>query len=253
MFYNTLVILAVLVAANNKVDIILDAGSRGCVPLPTCPEYTTIHSLDRGGQSRVFLADMLGEQVVIKHFRGVTSYESEKSALECLPRLEHMVQAKCAIPDEHSLALEYVDGNELSRRNFNVHILWQLTSTLEAIHKAGYVHGDLKPNNILVAASRRAVIIDFGLSRPIEELRGRFGTPPFMAPEMSKNGGKNLNESIDWYSLGKIITTLGPQNRQPGVLLMDFVSKLLEPNPKRRKQLCRDLSNHGLFLTPSIM
>jgi serine/threonine protein kinase len=78
---------------------------------------------------------------------------------------------------------------------------------LAAIHQNGFVHCDLKPENVLVGLSpdRETIIsvkiIDFGLSKPIDEIKhSTAGTPDYMAPEVARQTEKDF--SLDIWSVG---------------------------------------------------
>lgn len=84
--------------------------------------------------------------------------------------------------------------------------LRQLASGLSALHAAGKLHRDVKPANILVTASARVVLLDFGLSRDAaeDEERGMLvGTPQYMSPEQLR--GQDVGPASDWYSVGVIL------------------------------------------------
>ncbi|MEW2128808.1 protein kinase domain-containing protein [Streptomyces sp. NPDC005435] len=83
-----------------------------------------------------------------------------------------------------------------------------LAEALRDIHRAGVVHRDLKPGNVLLAEDGPKVI-DFGISRPADsELRTEtgklIGTPPFMAPEQFRRP-KEVGPAADVFALGSVL------------------------------------------------
>lgn len=95
--------------------------------------------------------------------------------------------------------MEYVEGRPLNALlntgplgvPRTVHILVQILSALEACHKRGMAHLDLKPSNILVTAEGHVFLTDFGLARAVAETRPANGetetdwtTPRYAPPEM---------------------------------------------------------------------
>ncbi len=85
--------------------------------------------------------------------------------------------------------------------------LAQLALGLRALHAMGKVHRDVKPSNILVTATGRVVILDFGLITDFVEDRWHdrqlVGTAGYMAPEQA--GGTHLGPEADWYSVGALL------------------------------------------------
>jgi hypothetical protein len=83
--------------------------------------------------------------------------------------------------------------------------LVQLASVLDYFHASGKVHRDLKPSNILVDASDRTVLIDFGVAGEVsdEDDRQLVGTVPYMAPEQVM--GDAVGPEADWYAFGVIL------------------------------------------------
>lgn len=91
---------------------------------------------------------------------------------------------------------------DLIRRVFR-----QLASALAELHQAGTLHGDLKPSNFLVVgAEHRAVLLDFGVSRPLNpdpRERSFAGTREYSAPEQIAGG--TISEAADWYAFGVVL------------------------------------------------
>ena len=97
-----------------------------------------------------------------------------------------------------------------------IDLVTQILSGLDAIHRAGFVHGDLKSDNVLCGdgpdRAGVATIIDLGLARshvndagPLDR-RTVSGTPDYIAPEVSMGGDKTV--ASDLYAVGVILYEL---------------------------------------------
>jgi hypothetical protein len=88
--------------------------------------------------------------------------------------------------------------------------LGQLAGGLAALHAAGKLHRDVKPSNVLVDASGRVVLVDFGIVTDLGEQASGVtdggaltGTPAYMAPE--QGAGQPLTAAADWYAVGVLM------------------------------------------------
>ncbi len=79
-------------------------------------------------------------------------------------------------------------------------VLDRVARALSAIHAHGFVHADVKPQNIIVADDLSdATLIDLGLARSAGLVREAFGTPGYIAPELWRG---ELGPAVDLYALG---------------------------------------------------
>ncbi|OXM50116.1 serine/threonine protein kinase [Amycolatopsis thailandensis] len=86
----------------------------------------------------------------------------------------------------------------------------QLCSALAAAHRAGIVHRDIKPGNVLLGDDDTVKITDFGISRAMGDVQltatGEIsGTPAFLAPEVAR--GEDATSASDVFSLGATLYT----------------------------------------------
>jgi eukaryotic-like serine/threonine-protein kinase len=85
----------------------------------------------------------------------------------------------------------------------------QLAHGIEALHRAGMLHRDLKPRNVMVDEGR-VVVLDFGLVREVGDTAATVtrdgtvaGTPAYMAPEQAEDAP--LSAATDWYAFGVML------------------------------------------------
>ena len=107
---------------------------------------------------------------------------------------------------EMFLIMDYIDGLPIeiarpNRLNTFLNIFRKVTFGLDAMHEAGHIHSDIKPNNIMFGRGGVVKIIDFGQSCPIGHRKARVqGTPDFIAPEQVRR--LSLDRRTDVYNLG---------------------------------------------------
>ena len=121
--------------------------------------------------------------------------------------------------DASYLLTPYLEGATL-RQVFDAglrcplgHALWvarQMAQALAALHEAGWRHGDLKPDNVLVSPSGHATLLDLGLAQPLDvpvasaPQRAIAGSLAYLAPECLQSGAP-VGASSDIYSLGVVL------------------------------------------------
>jgi serine/threonine-protein kinase len=135
-----------------------------------------------------------------------------------------------------SMIMELVDAMTLDQqlpRNHSqaVDIFLQVARGLAHMHNRGYVHADIKPNNVLVDEAIKVKIIDLGQACAIGTVKKRIqGTPGYMAPEQAHRGEitpktdiYNLGAMMYWVLVGEVIPTAMPPKNTSGSLVRGAV------------------------------
>ncbi|HYC90335.1 MAG TPA: serine/threonine-protein kinase [Thermoanaerobaculia bacterium] len=143
----------------------------------------------------------------------------------------------------HFVAMEYVDGEDLSRllRRIGrlapdkaVDFARGVAAGLAAAHAKGILHRDLKPANIMIDSRGDARIMDFGLALAAGEDDGTIsGTPAYMAPEQLE--GEPASVQSDLYALGLVMYELFTGRRAHDARTMperirDLTSEITTPS-----------------------
>jgi hypothetical protein len=185
------------------------------------------HRLERvlgeGGMGAVYLgASERGERRAIKLAPPDAGpeererFEREAQALAKLPPHPHVVRVHGAGRDGGAsyCLLEWIEGRSLDDElragplavDRALDVAEQIAHGLEHVHRAGLVHRDVKPSNILLRADGTAVLADFGLALDLTRTRMTetgmaLGTPEYMAPEQAE-GRKDIGPAADVWGLG---------------------------------------------------
>lgn len=187
--------------------------------------YELERKIGEGGMARVYLGRdrRLNRRVAIK-----VLHEHYASDISFLQRFHHEAQAAAGLRHPcivnvydvgqdgniHYIVMEYVEGSDLKSlilRNgplpidHAVAIAEDVAEGLEAAHRLGMVHRDVKPQNILVSPAGEVKITDFGiakssLSTALTETGVTFGTADYLSPEQAQ--GLAATPRSDIYALG---------------------------------------------------
>jgi serine/threonine protein kinase len=196
-------------------------------PLPKIPGYELLTCLGGGPLTNVFAARACAGDTpcAVKVIR--EDYEEPSTAIKLLqrearaglavthPNLVRLLDVHVTRPPYY-LVMEMLAGESLRarlRRAYRLdmaHSLWfvrQTAEALAALHREGFIHGDVKPENVRLVGDGTAILIDLGFAhRPGENaefLRQGYvlGTANYLAPELCGSAPRD-DLSSDIYSLG---------------------------------------------------
>ncbi len=182
--------------------------------------YRVIGSLGKGGQGSVYLAlTPQGQKVAIKvlhdHIAEDAAAQSRflrevDAARRVAPFSTARVLDVSVTRDQAYVVSEYVDGASLEQlvreqgprtEDGLTRLALATSGALAAIHKAGIVHRDFKPSNVLIGSDGPRVI-DFGIARALDQVTSTssqiMGTPAYMSPEQL--AGRQVGPETDVFS-----------------------------------------------------
>ena len=248
--------------------------------------YEIMQLLGRGGMGEVFEAHdhLLNRRVAIKAAWPNPLIPPLRNEARALAAFQHPSLVSVHTLGEHRgidyLVMERVYGVSLTQHastrwgsgeQFSpaevVQILLPASEGLSVVHRAGLVHRDIKPDNIMLTPVHRVVLMDFGLVLPEFDVNGQqrvAGSPPYMAPEALLNIAETGSGHLaDIFGLGVVAYELLTGGRpfagttireviashergQPTLLaelrpdcplaLCQLVHEMLSPNPQVRLQ-----------------
>ncbi len=195
---------------------------------PRLRSYTIIEEIGKGGFGVVYKAVHHSKARIeaLKVMFGKTPLREAyfENEVQLSARLQHpniatLYEAHLT-SKPHYFAMEHVEGqqfdayvreHEVSLEQ-RIEIIKTVASAIDYAHRAGVIHRDLKPQNILIDADGQPHILDFGIAKraavePAAEGNGRtegvLGTYGYMSPEQV--AGQPVDERTDIYSLGALL------------------------------------------------
>ncbi len=193
----------------------------------TILHYKILKKLGEGGMGVVYLAEdtKLKREVAIKFLpHHISNNEEERKRFE----IEAQAAASLNHPNistiysiensdtEVFIVMEYIDGIELKDKIKSapipakeaINIAIQIAEGLEAAHKKGIVHRDIKSQNIMITNDGKVKVMDFGLAKmkgkaQLTKAGSTLGTLEYMAPEQAK--GEEVDQQSDIWSFGVVL------------------------------------------------
>lgn len=202
--------------------------------------FTIIKQIGTGARTVIYLAtDQATNQpvalkrIILEKPEDTRIFEQIEIEYKVAKQLDHPYLRKCyklskkrklLRTNEMLLSMEMFPGQSLedapSLSLGDVLLVFRMIATaLNSMHQKGYVHCDIKPNNILISEAGAIKIIDFGQSCKIGTIKSRIqGTPDYIAPEQvhrqhlsHRTDIFNLGATMYWALTGKNVPTLIPK------------------------------------------
>ncbi len=208
-----------------------------------------------GSAGSVFRVTLVGDArpLALKVFAEISLFREELAVLARLRTAHGATLIEVSEVPLPTIALTFLEGKTLDawsaktgsrKENATLRIVRDLAQALAELHDAGVVHGDVKPENVIVeetADGPRASLIDLGLAHGVRE-SARGATPAYAAPELSRGIGVPAS---DVFALGKIARDLLGD--------LDWIAPLLLTLPEARPSArwIRDRAARELGVPPS--
>jgi serine/threonine protein kinase len=208
--------------------------------------FSIIRRIGTGARSTIYLAtdqqneiDVALKRVIFERPEDSRIFEQVQTEYKVGRRIDHPYVRKCYklkkirsifTVKEMLLSMELFDGKNLedspSLSLLDVLLVFRMVASgLQAMHQHGFVHCDIKPNNILISEAGSIKIIDLGQSCKIGTVKPRIqGTPDYIAPEQVRRKALgprtdifNLGATMYWALTGKHVPTLIPKKNSFGL------------------------------------
>ncbi len=265
---------------------------------PEIPGYSIEKRLGRGGMASVYLATQTSMQrrlalKVMSNQLGEDSVWAKRFIQEAqvIARLSHPNIVPVYDVGSHDgqfyISMEYLAGGSLKTRMAKgipipevLKIIAGVAAGLDYAGEKGFVHRDIKPDNVMFRTDGSPVILDFGIVKQMDEGPTKMtqtgvivGTTSYMSPEQAQ--GRELDQRSDIYSLGVMffelltgkppfkgetdVATLLLHINEPVPRLHDIltvfqpiIDKALAKDPFHRYHRAREMIDHIQALEPKI-
>jgi serine/threonine-protein kinase len=190
--------------------------------------YKILEKLGEGGMGVVYKATdtRLDRLVALKFLPArvsAASSELERFTQEARAAAALNHATICTVHDieeangQHFIVMEFVEGQTLQQKEFPmpteqvIDVASQVAEGLQAAHKKGIVHRDIKSSNIMLTPEGQVKIMDFGLAKSaaasmVTKTGTTIGTVPFMSPEQAR--GEKVDHRTDIWSFGVVMYSM---------------------------------------------
>ena len=186
------------------------------------PDYSCVKNknIGMGSNGSAFLIkDSSGKKFILKRQKTSNKSKAEIETLLNLVNSPYIITLKDYKQTDTTTLMIITYGAKGNLLDFSLHnqdkfddpgfvvpLFRKILQGLMAIHEAGYVHSDLKLENVVVDENLNPIIIDFDLAIPLDSVNSGRGTKSYMAPEVMFNFTKGLKMKYtgeeDIYSFG---------------------------------------------------
>ena len=184
--------------------------------------YQLIDVIGHGGMSTVWLArDRQGREVAVKKLKPELTGNAEfvqrfQNEARAAMRVNNPNVVQTYDYTDDAIVMDYVRGDSLADllaregslpEDVALDVLEQTAHGLASIHRAGMIHRDIKPGNLLITEQGQVKITDFGIAKaasavPLTQTGMVVGTAQYVSPEQAQ--GNPLGPASDVYSLGVV-------------------------------------------------
>ena len=255
--------------------------------------YTILRRLGTGARSVIYLAieESTKKRVALKRAvleapEDTRIFKQIETEYKVSNQIDHPYIRKCyelirirklLRTNELLMTMEFFDGQSLEDQKrlslIDVLLVFRMVAVaLNGMHEKGFVHCDIKPNNILFNNSGGVKIIDLGQSCRLGQIKKRIqGTPDYIAPEQVRREHLshrtdifNLGATMYWALTGKNVPTLIPKKNELGIVaeepssvksphevyrkipksLSDLVMKCVDEKPANRPSNMLEITSH---------
>ncbi|MBW8015578.1 MAG: serine/threonine protein kinase [Planctomycetes bacterium] len=208
--------------------------------------FTIIKSIGTGARTTIYLArdeatrqKVALKRAILENPEDTRIFEQIENEYKVSQNIDHPYIRKChkiikkrklLKVNEVLLSMEMFEGRSLEESNSfslgDLLLIFRMIATaLNGMHQRGYVHCDIKPNNILISDEGSIKIIDLGQSCKIGAIKTRIqGTPDYIAPEQvhkqhlsHRTDIFNFGATMYWALTGKNVPTLIPLKSEIGM------------------------------------